>query len=264
MNRLHVVAGGNAAGSLQVLVAEGRLAGAVLDWPDELSNGPLCDADQIDPQLRIAHWQRLLHAYQPPQPDWDEAWQHQRAAACRVLLQAWEQATPLTLWLGNGAGDALLLCMLAAQCPQRTTLSVVDISLHLDTPRPGLWAVGMYAPEELATVAGHARLLGADERQMLAAEWACWQGAGDGVREMHDGELQARALSCYDSVLLDSLARHGSASAPRLVGEAMGRIAGALVSDIFLFWRLQQLAEAGRIARQLPLGLPPRYQAITA
>lgn len=259
---LHVVAGSHAADRLQALLAAGQLAGTVLDWPDELSNGPLADADQIDPQLRTAHWQRLLRAYQPPQPDWDEAWQRQRAAACRALLQAWEQAMPLTLWLGNHAGEALLLRMLAAQCPEQSELWVVDISRHLDTPRPGLWAVGMYAPEQLATVAGHARLLDTDERQTLAAEWACWQGAGDGVREVHDGELQSRPLSCYDKVLLDGLAVHGSVGAAHLVGESMGRIEHAFVSDIFLFWRVQALAEAGALRLLSRAGQAPVLVAI--
>ncbi len=193
---LHVVAGSYAADRLQALLADGQLAGTVLDWPDELSNGPLADADQIDPQLRTAHWQRLLRAYQPPQPDWDEAWQRQRAGACRSLLQAWEQTMPLTLWLGNHAGDALLLRMLAAQCPEQSALWVIDISRHLDTPRPGLWAVGMYSAAELAPLAGQARLLSRAERQTLAAEWAYWQGAGDCVREVQAGSLHRRALSC--------------------------------------------------------------------
>ncbi|RQW28293.1 DUF1835 domain-containing protein [Rhodobacteraceae bacterium CH30] len=262
MNMLHVVAGGAAAACLQALAAAGQLAGAVLDWPDELSNGPLADADQIDPQLRIAHWQRLLRAYQPPQPDWDEAWQRQRAAACRTLLQAWEQSMSLTLWLGNHAGETLLLRMLAAQCPEQCELWVVDVSLHLDTPRPGLWAVGMYSAAELAPLACDARLLSLPERQMLAEEWGHWQRAGDCVREVQAGRLQGRPLSCYDNVLLDGLAAHGCVGAARLVDESMGRIEHTFVSDIFLFWRVLELAEAGTLRLQTGAGQAPVLAAI--
>ncbi|NDV11219.1 DUF3658 domain-containing protein [Crenobacter caeni] len=244
---LHVTSGGAAADTLETLCAGGRLAGTVLGWPDDLGNGPLADADQVDPQLRTAHWLRLLQAYPHAGPDWDEAWQRERAAACRALLQAWEQGTPLTVWVGNHAGDALLLRLLAAQCPAQCELRVVDVSLHLDTPRPGLWAVGLFSPAELAALSGCARLLGAGERQALAAEWAHWQDSGDGVREVVDGVLQGRPLSCYDSVLLEMLARHGSVSAARLVGEAMGGIDHAFVGDLFLFWRLQVLAARGEL-----------------
>jgi len=258
---LHAVAGSNAAGSLQALVAAGRLTGTVLDWPDELSNGPLTDADQVDPQLRTAHWLRLLQAYPLAGADWDEAWQRARAAACRALLQAWEQGTPLTVWVGNHAGEVLLLCMLAAQCPATSELWVVDVSQHLDTPRPGLWSVGLYGPADLAALSGRARRLAAGERQALAAEWTRWQDAGDGVREVHDGALQGRPLSCYDSVLLEVLARHGSVSAARLVGEAMGGIGHAFVGDVLLFWRLQVLAGRGAL-RLVGAGRACRVEAI--
>lgn len=222
---LHVSCGTTATRALRRRAPSGEYA---LRWPDVLAYGPLADADQIDPQLRTAHWLRLLRAY-PAAPDADEAWQRARGHACRTLLQAWECKRPITLWLEHGASDALLLRLLAAQCPADTPLAVIDV---------GHKAANASAPR---TLAWHTR-------QALARDWARWQDAGDGVRDMVDGSLRQRPLSCYDAALLATLAQHGPLVSTRLVAQTRAAIGSARVCAHFLRWRLLVLHESGQLA----------------
>ena len=181
-NRLHVAVGDSGAGMLQALRRDGLLDGEVLAFIEDLSAGPLLDADAIDQGLRLAWHQQLLQA-QPWSPEYEDDWLR-RHQASRRLLRLLEQPRPLTVWLGRNAGDHLALALLAEQLPAHCPLSVVAV------PEPAWqagdemaeWSLAMLPLERLAACLPQQLPISAAERQALAAQWRHWREHGLGLR----------------------------------------------------------------------------------
>ena len=212
-NRLHVAVGDSGAGMLQALRRDGLLDGEVLAFIEDLSAGPLLDADAIDQGLRLAWHQQLLQA-QPWSPEYEDDWLRRHQASRRALLRLLEQPRPLTVWLGRNAGDHLALALLAEQLPAHCPLSVVAV------PEPAWqagdemaeWSLAMLPLERLAACLPQQLPISAAERQALAAQWRHWREHGLGLRRWQGNAIVEAPLERYDARCWNRSARTRSLS----------------------------------------------------
>jgi hypothetical protein len=236
---VHLLTGPSAAQALRTLLP----ADEVLEVVEDFTHGPLADADTIDPQARVAWWNRIWWS-QRWLPDIDEVFLKNYWHCRKQLFRVFALRQPLRLWLGDGAHDRLLLAMVCAHAHASQPLSVVDVSGRVAGPV----ALGLCGEDVLRPLLSSAQLLSVAERKRHAAEWAHWQEVGRGWRELVGPELCECAADCFDDALLAEL-RDGSAqAAAQVVGVVMERHQSALVSDSYLFWRLAMLAETGLVA----------------
>ncbi|WP_159880093.1 DUF3658 domain-containing protein [Aquitalea denitrificans] len=249
---VHLLTGPAAAQALRTLLPEDE----VLEVVEDFAHGPLADADAIDPQARVAWWNRIWWSMRWL-PDIDEAFLKDYWHCRKQLFRVFAQRQPLCLWLGNGAHDRLLLAMVCAHAHASQPLSLVEASGKVDIQHNGHVAMGMCGQPEIQPLIGTARPVEPAERQRLAAEWEHWQQAAAGWRELHHGQLQQQPADCFDAALLEALRREGPQAAARLVGGVMGRHLTAFVPDSYLFWRLAMLAEVGLVTLTSQQDAPP-------
>jgi len=250
---VHLLSGPSAARALRSLLPGDE----VLEVVEDFAHGPLADADAIDPQARVAWWNRIWWSMRWL-PDIDEAFLKDYWHCRKQLFRVFAQRQPLCLWLGNGAHERLLLAMLCAHAHASQPLSVVDVSGKVAGHHHGPVALGMCDEDVLRPLLGAARPLSVAERERHAAEWAHWQVLGRGWRELVGPELRECAADCFDDALLAELRDGGEQAAAWVVGVVMGRHQSALVSDSYLFWRLAMLAEAGEVVLTPQPDGPPR------
>ncbi|MCS3805548.1 hypothetical protein HNO92_002457 [Chromobacterium alkanivorans] len=262
--RVHLAVGDSAAGMLSALRRDGLLDGEVLPFIEDLSAGPLLDADAIDQGLRLAWHQQLLQA-QPWLPECEDDWLRRHQAGRKALLRLLERPRPLTVWQGRNAGDRLALALLAEQLPADCPLTVCA------APEPvwqagdemAEWSMAMLPLERLPAAGERARPLTAGEREALAAQWRHWREHGQGLRRLQDDDVVEAPLDRYDALLLE-LSGEQPRAVSRLVGDALVHIREALLSSDILFWRVQQLLRAGRLRAEAPAGdgAPPLVRAV--
>lgn len=249
---VHLLTGPSAAQALRTLLPGDE----VLEVVEDFAHGPLADADAIDPQARVAWWNRIWWSMRWL-PDIDEAFLKDYWHCRKQLFRVFAQRQPLCLWLGDGAHDRLLLAMVCAHAHASQPLSLVEAGGKVAIQHNGRVAMGMCGQQEIRQLIGTARPVGQAERQRLAAEWEHWQQAPAGWREWHHGQLLQQSADCFDAALLDALRCDGPQAAARLVGGVMGQHVTAFVPDTYLFWRLAMLAEAGLVVLTPQADGPP-------
>lgn len=249
---VHLLTGPSAAQALRTLLPGDE----VLEVVEDFAHGPLADADAIDPQARVAWWNRIWWSMRWL-PDIDEDFLKDYWHCRKQLFRVFAQRQPLCLWLGNGAHDRLLLAMVCAHAHASQPLSLVEASGKVAIQHNGRVAMGMCGQPEIQQLIGSSRPVEPAERQRLAAEWEHWQQAPAGWRELHNGQLVQQPADCFDAALLEALRRDGPQAAARLVGGVMGQHVTAFVPDTYLFWRLAMLAEAGLVVLTPQADGPP-------
>jgi hypothetical protein len=249
---LHVVQGGTAAALLRQLLADGE----VLSFEEDFSHGPLADADTIDPQLRMAWWNRIWWSH-TWWPDIDQQFQLAWWQSRKRLFRALSEQQPLYVWLGNTVHDQLMLAMLAANAHPDQPLTVLELAGQVPSSHNGFYAVAMCSAAELQPLIARPRPLLASERAQLIAMWRHWQQHANGWRGHIDSQLQDYPADHFDARLLALLRQQGEQPAARLVGMLMGQLRSELVGDSYLFWRLAALAEAGLVVLKPQPDGPP-------
>lgn len=250
---VHLLTGPSAAQALRTLLPGDE----VLEVVEDFSHGPLADADAIDPQARVAWWNRIWWSMRWL-PDIDEAFLKDYWHCRKQLFRVFAQRAPLCLWLGDGAHDRLLLAMVCAHAHASQPVMLVEVSGKVAVHRHGHVALGMCDEDALRPLLGTAHLLSADARERHAAEWEYWQQGGQGWREMDGQAIRECAADCFDAALLAQLRAGGEQAAARVVGVVMGQHQSACVPDSYLFWRLAMLAEAGLVVLTPQQDGPPR------
>jgi hypothetical protein len=97
---VHLLTGPSAAQALRTLLPGDE----VLEVVEDFAHGPLADADAIDPQARVAWWNRIWWSMRWL-PDIDEAFLKDYWHCRKQLFRVFAQRQPLCLWLGDGAHD---------------------------------------------------------------------------------------------------------------------------------------------------------------
>lgn len=88
----------------------------------------------------------------------------------------------------------------------------------------------------------------------------CAESSGATMRHFADGRIETRAIGSYDRRIRDSAGVERGNMA-RLVGDVMGHTEDAYVSDIFLAWRVYELAAQGMLEIDRP-GTPMRENRV--
>ncbi|OWY41023.1 hypothetical protein CEK28_01775 [Xenophilus sp. AP218F] len=252
---LHAAIGRSSWGILSALQADGRLGGELLPLVEDLSIGPLADAEMLDPQLRAAWWNQLWWS-EPWCPGQDEDWERHYWLSRKAQLRAQEARRGLVVWMGRNAGDRLQLAQLAAQWPASGRLAVIDVPPPPDWPWPE-WSVAMRDEATLEGLQDRARVLDAAERRALAAEWAHWRERGQGLRRLIDGRIEELPLDAWDETLLAQVAAAGGSLDASAVYGAFLELA-PLLPACLLSWRMAQLEQAGRLRLRAQAPRPPR------
>ena len=212
---------------------------------DDLAVGPIGDADAGEPGRRIAFWQAVCG----PGPR-DIAGELRETT--QVLGRLAERGVPLVIWHGASASDQ---CMLRRVVWWRAQAGIAppiaEVALEAadapDRQRGGMVAAGMFGPAELARHAARAIMIGEDRARRLAGEWAALKADNAEVRAWGPSGFTARGFGDVDRVV-DGFVTAEWQPAARVVARAMRVIEGLLAGDLFVFWRLREMAGCGAFA----------------
>ena len=237
---LHVVLGGNAAGSLRAACASLGLPGSVFGITDDLSHGPLGDG-----ALRLDYMRECFRGYddwRPDRPDafapWDDL----------GLLVERDRPDAVAVWAGESASEATFLAMACWRIPSTT-----EALLHVAGPMQG-WrgGLGAYAPAELLQLWDGRRPLSGPEREELAREFERLRDESGLLRRLEGGGVSGIPLDTYDVLLLAACPGEFT-PAPRVVGAAMACCnARNHLSDLFFACRLRHLVDSGEVEAKGP------------
>ena len=251
----HIITGHSAVGSIKQ--ALGIDDGDVVNQSDDLSIGPLGDVDAAQSPLRAAFW-REVWGEEPfdPETGSGRSFEDELAAVTRGFRDLPNDPRPCLVWYGTGANEQLT--------PRRAAFSLrgspkeiwVAEALPEDQPiLPTLraTAVAICIPPRLIEIYDRRRRLERAERERLAADWEtlCREGGTDTMRHFGDSQLETRSIENYDQRIV-SAAENDWGGAARFVGHIMGYTEDAFVSDVFIFWRIRELARRGILEIDLP------------
>ncbi|MBB5018723.1 hypothetical protein HNQ59_002016 [Chitinivorax tropicus] len=251
----YVVHGDSATGCLKEMARQSGQPCQIIKMYDDLRIGPLIDADQPHPAVRL-QWLRTICQAQW----WPDIDQHLASLTNHALethhhlLQALATPDPIVVWVGNTAIDQLMLAMIASLALPQTPLSVVDITGRVDDSHMGQFAVAMCPPESLKHLTP--ATIPPAQRQTLQQQWAYWKTAAQGWRQIDaTGQLVDLPMDHLDTKLLATIAEMGRCPAGEVIGIVLNEQRG-LLSDSFLIWRLHLLQDAGKVA-YLPVERDP-------
>ncbi|SFB22662.1 DUF3658 domain-containing protein [Azotobacter beijerinckii] len=177
---------------------------------DDLAVGPLLDVDEPPCAVRAAFWDGVWPPGSPP-----PAFAVQLAEEAEWLAALARQAEPVTLW-------------------------------HGDSGVRRRRAVALCSPQQLRDCQRQARPLSAERRAELAGQWRRAVAENGGVRRWRDGVFHSEDYRLVDGMLLCLCSRDWQ-PLPPLLSQAMRCCSGFFATDLFLAWRLRELARQGRV-----------------
>jgi hypothetical protein len=255
----HIITGDSAVGSIKQ--ALGIEAGDIVCQSDDLSIGPLGDVDAAPSPVRWAFWREVFGA----DPDDGETDIRQLGVATKSFHNLPGDLRPCVVWFGTNANEQLTLRRTAHFLEGISRpLWAIEVLPEDQRPLPLHWCTGVSVlnPKELTAIFPRRRLVSDDEKHRLAAEWRalCAESSDATMRHFVDGRVETRPIDSYDQRIRDGAGTDWGNMA-RLVGDIMGQTEDAYVSDIFLAWRIYQLAEKGLLEIDQP-GAPMRESRV--
>lgn len=212
----------------------------VLDFPDNLSFGPLCALDDEQGLKARSCWfqdlYRSVHA-----PEWDTS--PQRLTAMESLKKQLAAITgQVTLWIGDNPDEQLMLRALLPLLSDRAVF-VVNV-----TELAGRNVTG-YCPIEILESLWVRRCeLTPEDKMALIADWHRLLKENAPVRIFTQREMQGKSLDFHDPLLLTHCPSDYTQGS-RVVGNAMVESPYG-VGDTFLNFRLYALIEQGVLQAQ--------------
>ncbi|MDR5777816.1 DUF1835 domain-containing protein [Caballeronia sp. LZ065] len=250
MNTIHVVNGDSAAQSLTEALLSAERADRVVTLRDDLAVGPIRDVDD-SALTRAAFWRQVLNSAM----DFEEQLEEQLGVLDRLTRGDGQ----VVVWHGQSAADQLTLRRTAfylRNAPQRLNeakLSHDDLQIDAEDGSSGFpgrpdraTAVGMFSPKQLLAKLPTAAPISVLRISRLALEWQEAKYASAETRRLRDNMLVSGTWLDVDEALLD-LASPEWQPARRIAGAAMGQRFDFMLSDSVAFWRLRELAVAGRL-----------------
>jgi len=232
----HLVCGDLAAAAVRPLLGA---AARVKVLHDDLAVGPLGDVDEPPCARRAAFWQAVWPAGTAPPP-----FAEQLAGEARWLAELAGQGEPLTLWHGDSASEQLLLARVAAALSE-SPLELREVVCGTgDSGVRQRRAVSMCTPAQLRDALRQARPLGPARHATLAGQWRRVRSEDGGVRRWRAGTFHSEDYRLVDGMLLCLCSRDWQPQAP-LLSQAMRCCSGFFATDLFLAWRLRELARQG-------------------
>lgn len=236
----HLLCGDAAVPGLASVLGAERLDESLRVLRDDLAVGPLADAEQPPCATRVAYWQAL----------WPEAmlvpdFRGGLNDDARWLAALPGQARPVTVWHGDSCAEQLLLARVAAAL-EGSSVPLWEVACGTgDSGVAQRRAVSMCTPEELRALYRPQRL-GPARRRKLAAQWRAALAENAAIRRWRDGAFRGEDLSVIDASLVQWSSPQWQPLI-RLLAEVMARCEGFFATDMFLFWRVRELAASGQL-----------------
>jgi hypothetical protein len=250
MNTIHVANGDTAAQSLTEALHRAEREDHVITLRDDLAVGPIRDVDD-SALTRATFWRQVLNSA----IDFEDDLEEQLAVLARLTRGDGQ----VVVWHGQSAADQLTLRRVAyhlRNVPQRLNEAKLyhdDLQIVADDSPPAspgradhATAVGMFSPKQLLAKLPTAAPISVLRISRLALEWQEAKHSNAETRRLRDNMLVSGTWLDVDEALL-SLADAEWKPARRIAGEAMGQRFDFMLSDSIAFWRLRELATAGRL-----------------
>lgn len=240
----HLVCGDNAVEGVAAVLGEDVARSFLRVLRDDLAVGPLKDIEQPPCTRRAAFWRAVWPTAVQPVPDFEAG----LAEDAQWLAGLAGQSHAVTVWHGDSASEQLLLARVAAAL-EHSQLPLWEVPCGSGDSRvAGRRAVAMHAPAELAELY-LPRLIEAERRQALAAQWRGALAEGAGLRRWREGAFHGEDFSFIDADLLGACTPEWRPLG-RAMADVMARCDGFFATDFFLFWRARELAAQGRVEIQ--------------
>lgn len=234
----HLVCGDAAVPVVTLALGQDQVEDSLRVLRDDLAVGPLADIEQPPCTARVAYWQALW-----PQamllPDFrgglndDAHW----------LAALGQQERPVTVWHGDSASEQLLLARVAATL-EDTNLSLWEVSCGTgDSGVASRRSVTMFEPEDIPALYQPQRV-GRQRQRQLAAQWRATLAENAPIRRWRDGAFLGEDHGAIDASLVQWCSAQWQ-PLMRLLAEVMARCDGFFPTDMFLFWRVRELAASG-------------------
>jgi hypothetical protein len=247
----HFVVGDAAAGPLQeAILAEPSMAGEVVVLRDVLSVGPLQKAEgQSFSELRSAFWQEVSGNDKQPVAvdDMERLLEVSKAMYASETIAAW-------CWMATIPADVSayywLLPYLSKHAGRFYLINIAGLPF-LDEQGKVFYpkSFAQVLPRELIKARKLARPVTPAEVEVDMEEWRKILEANSGIRTAEGGKkLAAREESHYDNLLL-SFCTQQYQKASKIITQALTKH-GIPTGDMYLGWRLRQMAAAGRLQLQ--------------
>jgi hypothetical protein len=247
----HIVVGDEAARPLQEAVSrESSMAGEVITLRDILHVGPLQKgAGQTFSQLRSAFWQEIV----PNEKDPVVVDDTERILEVSAQMHR-EPDTQAWFWMAPWPADVTAyywLIKYLTKYPGRfyivnlANLPFLNEAGKVYYPKN----VSEILPRELIKARKLARPVTSSEAELDGDEWIRLAGSSHGNRIYEGGKkLASKGDDYYDNLLL-GYCGGGYQKASKIVGQSMGK-ASIPTGDLYLSWRLRQMAASGRLQLQ--------------
>lgn len=237
----HLVCGDAAVEGVTFVLGQTVADDSLRVMRDDLAVGPLADIEQPPCTDRAAFWSAVWPEAMRPIPDFSA----DLSADARWLAELSRQTRPVTVWHGDSASEQLLLARVAAAL-EHAGLPLWDVGCGSGDSRvASRRAVSMHAPAVLQTLY-RPRLLEPARRRQLAAQWRAAVEENAPIRRYRGNVFHGENHGEIDASLLRFCPTEGKPLA-RVMADVMARCDGFFATDYFLFWRLRELATAGRI-----------------
>ncbi len=255
MHYHHIVSGDLARDGVAALLPPEDLA--ILDMDDDLSVGPLVDVDAVVPHHRGVFWRKVLgpQAMEIEASGGDSV-EVRLARASAAFRRLAEVERPCLVWCGSGPNEQLALRRAAH------FLRGSGQPLWIAEPPPredgATTSIGALDADALAAVFELKRELPLADRARLARDWfaVCGEGDAGTLRQVETApggrlSIATHPLTVHDP-LIQAAATPDWAPGVDIVGRAMQQLRENLVTDVFVYWRLRELARRGLLEIDLP------------
>ncbi len=255
----HIVSGDAAeAGVSALLPPEDR---DILNMDDDLSLGPLADVDAVVPHHRAVFWRKVLgpQAMEIEARGGDSV-DVRLARASASFRRLAEVDRPCLVWCGGGPNEQLALRRAAHFLRSSgQPLWIAEAPARDD----GTSSIGALDADALAAAFERRREMALPDRAALARDWfaLCGEGAAATLRQVvpapgtGDRVTRIRFITCpltqHDPLIQAEATPDWEPSAD-VVGRAMLRLRENLATDVFVYWRLRELARRGWLEIELP------------
>lgn len=231
----------------------------ILNFTDPLSQGPLCDLDHVDAIENRKRW--LQKVFGSIQSEGDSNFIDDELNGLRELIDRSNTYEKIYLWLGDEANEKITIARLLFHLHEA---SIPIYKLNFDKMefrnekgvKLDLTSLQVMHKEHISEASQHFEELSADDKQSFASIWDQLRTDQSMVHLFdRSGNYVSGDETFFDQYLLNHC-NDEPKSSPLVVAYALFEIwkkfGGGCVGDSFLFYRLNELANRGKIKTSNP------------
>ncbi|MCA5005275.1 DUF1835 domain-containing protein [Sphingobacterium sp. WQ 366] len=174
---------------------------------------------------------------------------------CKLLLERIQQHDRVFIWLGNDASEYVWKCAVVDFLKDlNVDIYSIDwqnvFGYNVRGQEINLGYLSICNPENAFVAGQNFRVLAKNEKQNLIDEWNRILINNTDLRNLNNGTLEEGDISFFDEMLINRCNNEFQAG-PRVVGFTLAdmyfKFKSGGIGDFFLFERLEQLAEMGKL-----------------